>query len=274
MPTTRLQVSTSAHRYHIETAGAGQPLLLLHGFGGDSTNWHALAPALAQRWRLIMLDCLGHGASDKPAAIDSYRMESVAADIMDLLDQLEIARTHLLGYSMGGRLALYLALRSPQRFGSLILESASPGLANETERADRRRRDNALADRIQAEGIGWFVDYWERLPLWASQAELPSDMLAAQRQQRLRNNPLGLANSLRGMGTGAQPNLWPELPALQLPALLLAGEADDKFRRINQAMAARLPDAQVRLIPSAGHNTHLENAPAFCRAVNSFLASR
>ena len=161
---------------------------------------------------------------------------------------------------MGGRLALYLALRYPGRLRSLILESASPGLADDTERTQRHRRDQALAHRIQAEGIGWFVDYWERLPLWASQAKLSAEILAAQRQQRLGNSALGLANSLRGLGTGAQPNLWPHLPALQLPALLLAGTADDKFRGVNQAMAARLPDARLRLIPSAGHNTHLENA--------------
>lgn len=270
----RLQATTSANHYHIETVGTGEPLLLLHGFSGDSTTWHAAANTLAQRWRLIMLDCLGHGASDKPRDIESYRIESAAADIIDLLDQLEIKRARLLGYSMGGRLALFLALRYRARLRSLILESASPGLADAAERRARRRRDRALADSIETKGIPAFVDYWQRLPLWASQSKLPPDLLAAQRRQRLRNNPLGLANSLRGLGTGAQPNLWPQLPTLQLPILLLAGAEDDKFRRINQAMAARLPNARLRLIPAAGHNTHLENAPAFCRETTSFLAER
>jgi len=268
----RLQSAASAHHYHLETVGAGRPLLLLHGFSGDATSWHQIAAKLAGRWRVIMLDILGHGASDKPPKPDSYRMDAVAADIMSLLDQLKLRRTHLLGYSMGGRLALFLALRYPARFLSLILESASPGLADTSERAQRRRRDNALAADIEAKGIPYFVDYWEGLPLWASQSELPPESLESQRQQRLRNSPLGLANSLHGLGTGAQPNLWPELPVLRLPTLLLAGAADDKFRRINQAMAAGMPKAQLRLIPSAGHNTHLENAPAFCREVSSFLA--
>ena len=273
MPTTRLQATTSAHYYHLEAIGVGEPLLLLHGFSGDSSSWRAIANTLAARWRIIMLDSLGHGKSDAPSKVDSYRMACLAADIMDLLDQIAIKRTHLLGYSMGGRLALYLALRFPERLRSLILESASPGLADPGERAQRCRRDQALAGRIEAEGVTAFVDYWERLPLWDSQSKLPADILAAQRRQRLRNSALGLANSLRGMGTGAQPNLWPELPALQLPSLLLAGEADDKFRRINQEMAARMPQVQLRLIPDAGHNTHLENPPAFCREVSSFLAS-
>ena len=273
MPITRLQATTSGQRYHIEIAGAGEPLLLLHGFSGACATWHVVANTLSNRWRVIMLDCLGHGKSDAPPEVKRYRMASLAADIIDLLDQLAIERTHLLGYSMGGRLALYLALRYPERLRTLVLESASPGLADPDERAERRRRDQALADRIEAEGIPAFVDYWERLPLWASQTKLPADILTAQRQQRLRNSALGLANSLRGMGAGAQPNLWPELAALQLPAQLLAGQADQKFRRINEAMAARMPQAQLRLIPAAGHNTHLENATAFCNAVSSFLAS-
>ena len=273
MRITRLKTTTSTHHYHLEFVGAGEPLLLLHGFSGACATWHPVANALADRWRVIMLDSLGHGQSDAPPSVEAYRMAAVAADILDLLDQLAIRRTHLLGYSMGGRLALYVALRYPERLRSLILESASPGLADETERAERRRRDQALAQFIEAEGIPAFVDYWERLPLWASQSKLPADILTAQRQQRLRNSALGLANSLRGLGTGAQPNLWPELLALQLPALLLASKADPKFHRINEAMAARMPRAQLRLIPAAGHNTHLENAPAFCRAVSSFLAS-
>lgn len=269
----RLQATASAIHYQVEIVGAGEPLLLLHGFSGDSTTWHRIAKALADRWRVIMLDILGHGASDKPPNVESYRMESVAADIMDLLDQLEIKRTHLLGYSMGGRLALVMAQRYPERIHSLTLESASPGLADETDRSQRRRRDQALADEIEAKGIPFFVEYWEGLPLWASQSKLPPELLESQRQQRLRNSALGLANSLRGLGAGAQPNLWPDLPALQLPILLLVGAEDRKFRRINQAMAAHLPNAQLRLVPSAGHNTHLENAPAFCREVSLFLAN-
>lgn len=267
----RPQATASGHRYHIEVVGAGDPLLMLHGFSGDGATWHAVASSLGERWRVIMLDCLGHGASDKPRDVASYRMEAIAADIVDLLNQLQIKRTHLLGYSMGGRLALYLALRYPERLRSLILESASPGLADASERANRRRRDQALANEIKAKGIDWFVAHWERLPLWASQSKLPPITRAAQRQQRLSNSALGLANSLRGLGAGAQPNLWPELPTLRMSALLLVGEADSKFREINRSMAALMPNAQLRLIPSAGHNTHLENLPAFCTAVDSFL---
>ena len=197
-------------------------------------------------------------------------MGAVAADVIDLLDQLSIVKAHLAGYSMGGRLALFLALRSPERFKSVMLESASPGLASEDERAVRLKRDEDLAGRIETNGIEWFVDTWEQLPLWESQSE---QLKAAQRPQRLRNRARGLANSLRGMGSGVQPNLWRELPNLAVPTLLLVGEQDDKFRLINQEMAVMIPRSKLAVIPSAGHNTHLENPQAFYLTLRSFLES-
>ena len=137
----------------------------------------------------------------------------------------------------------------------------------------RRRSDEQLADRIETEGIDSFVDHWERLPLWATQAKLPPAVLEAQRQQRLCNNAPGLANSLRGMGTGAQPNLWPLLPRLPLPTLLIVGACDRKFHDINERMLSRIPNARLATISHAGHNTQLENPSAFERALRSFLES-
>ena len=155
----------------------------------------------------------------------------------------------------------------PQRFLSLTLESASPGIADSRERGMRRRRDNQLADDIQARGMDWFVDYWEKLPLWDSQRRLPADVLARQRMQRLRNSPAGLAGSLRGMGTGAQPSFWARLPQLRLPTALAVGELDGKFRRVNARMAESLPNAKLVVIDGAGHNTHLERPADFARVV-------
>lgn len=266
-----LRLRVDGKCYHLAISGRGDPILLLHGFSGDNSNWDAARRALQRTHQVIALDILGHGASDTPASVSDYGMDRVARDIIDVLMQLALDRAHLLGYSMGGRLALYLALHYPDHFTSLILESASAGIAGESERQARRHRDKALADRIEAEGVEWFVDYWERLPLWATQARLGADVLAAQRQQRLQNGARGLANSLRGMGAGAQPNLWPLLPSLELPALLIAGERDQKFRRINQDLLGELTRAALSIIPDAGHNTHLEQPAAFERAVVSFL---
>ena len=239
-----------------------EPLLLLHGFTGDRSTWDELARFLPG-YALIAPDLPGHGDSDS----QRFAMPQVAADIINMLDSLDIPGAHLLGYSMGGRLALFMALEYPRRFLSLTLESASPGIADDDEGLARRQQDKRLADRIESRGINAFVALWESLPMWASQAKLPAHVLAAQRQQRLGNDPTGLAKSLRGMGTGAQPNLWTRLHELNMPTRLIVGELDSKFRRINTEMAARIPNAKLSVIPAAGHNTHLENPAAFARVV-------
>lgn len=266
-----LRSRANGNKYDMLISGAGDPILLLHGFSGDKSSWDALRRALQPTHQVIALDILGHGASDKPANRDDYQIDRIACDIIDMLDQMDLDDVHLLGYSMGGRLALYLALHYPERFRSLILESASPGIASERERAARRQSDHALADSIEANGVDWFVNYWEGLPLWASQQRLSSDLRNAHREKRLGNDAHGLANSLRGMGAGAQLNLWPLLPSLHLPTLLIVGACDQKFRHINQYMLQRLPKAQLTFIEEAGHNTHLEKPAGFERAVKSFL---
>ena len=261
----------NGHHYEALITGDGEPILLLHGFSGDKSTWHDLCPALQHEYHLIAIDLPGHGASDKPADTSAYRMERVAADIIRLLDKLNVFQCHLVGYSMGGRLALYLAIANAARFRSLILEGASPGITSEQARKARQCQDNELADKLEAHGIEWFVDYWQGLPIWDSQLSLSADLLLKQRLQRLRNDPHGLANSLRGMGAGAQPSLWQHLQQLSVPTLLLAGEHDHKFLAINQQMAGVIPRAQLAVVPGAGHNTHLEQPDTFRRQVHSFL---
>ena len=259
--------------YNFEIAGSGEerPLLLLHGFTGSSQNWLPLLPHLTQQRQVLAVDLLGHGRTPSPPRAIRYGMEVVAADLLDLLDQLAIEQTDILGYSMGGRLALFLAAQAPQRIGALILESASPGLKDKEEQLARRQQDNTLADRIEREGVASFVDHWESLPLWASQKQMSEDNRATLRQQRLQNNPVGLANSLRGMGTGAQPSQWGRLGKLRLPTLLLAGELDAKFVAINREMAALLPNARLEIVPGAGHAVHLERPSHYAALVGKFL---
>jgi 2-succinyl-6-hydroxy-2,4-cyclohexadiene-1-carboxylate synthase len=198
-------------------------------------------------------------------------MPAVARDVRALLDHLGIARAHLLGYSMGGRLALYLALHESQRWHSLILESASPGLPTARERRARVEQDEALATFIEEQGIEQFVRRWEALPLFASQRSLPPAVRKAHRAARLRNRPAGLANSLRGMGTGRQPSLWGQLSALDLPTLLITGNLDQKFVTIARRMAACLPRARVEIVPHAGHTVHLERPQDYVDIVAGWL---
>lgn len=257
-------------RFEVQHAPA---LLLLHGFTGSSQNWADHIPVFSKQFSVISVDILGHGRSASPPDPNRYTMSHVAADLIALLDAWQIEQTALLGYSMGGRLALYLACHYPHRFSHLILESSSPGLDRAETRAERRRSDEALADWIEANGIETFVDRWEALPLWASQQQLSAEVRQRLRQQRLKNNPTGLANSLRGMGTGAQPSLWAQLPALTLPTLLIVGELDTKFVAINQQMEKQLANGRLYIIPQAGHTTHLERPSAFQAVVTNFLTA-
>ncbi len=253
--------------------GNGPPLLLLHGFTGSSASWTAHAEVFHRRFRTVAVDLLGHGETDAPADPARYRMARCIADLAALLDALAIERTALLGYSMGGRVALAFALAHPQRVGALVLEGASPGIADPEERRARIARDERLAERIERDGVETFVDEWMRQPLFATQACLGPDVLAAARAVRLAHRPIGLANSWRGMGAGAQEPLWDRLHALPVPALLLAGEQDTKFLAIAHSMAQSLPDAIVRIVPGAGHATHLEKPAAFRDCVLDFLWS-
>ncbi len=267
----KLAVRDVAYNFEIAGPEEARPLLLLHGFTGSSQNWLPILPLLAPMRQIIAVDLLGHGRSSVPTRPARYSMEAAAADLVDLLDQLAIEQTDLLGYSMGGRLALYLAAQAPQRVGALILESASPGLKSKEEQLARREQDNTLADRIERDGLEAFVDYWESLPLWASQQQLPDDGRATLRQQRLQNNPVGLAHSLRGMGTGAQPAQWARLGKLRPSTLLLAGELDEKFVAINREMAGLIPDARLEIVPGAGHAVHLERPSHYAALVGKFL---
>lgn len=256
---------------NVEKAGDGPPLLLLHGFTGSAAGWGPLAAAWAPFFTTLSVDLPGHGRSASPAEVAAYTMAATVADLVAVLDRKGIPRAHVLGYSMGGRVALALAVAHPERIGALVLESASPGLADAGERAARVAADAALAERIEREGVPAFVDYWGNLPLWAGQARLSADARAALRAGRLQNNPVGLANSLRGLGTGSQSPLWDRLGDLACPTLLVAGYDDAKFSDLARRMAEAIPNNELLLAHNAGHAVHLEQPAVFARLVRDFL---
>ena len=256
---------------HIETAGAGAPLVLLHGFTGSGESWARHVPGFAGRFFTVAIDLLGHGRSDAPADPERYHIERAADDVLGVLDQLGLTRAAVLGYSMGGRLALFLATVAPERISALVLESSSPGIRVAAERRERAARDAALADEIERDGIAAFVERWERLPLFATQARLPDAERAALRAQRLAQAPRGLANSLRGMGQGAQPPLFERLPTIPMPALVLVGALDPAYCSLGREMIRLIPKARLAIIPDAGHAVHLEQPEAFRSIVAEFL---
>lgn len=178
----------------------------------------------------------------------------------------------LLGYSMGGRVALAYAVRHPGRVSRLILESASPGLEEEASRRARRASDEELALRLESWGMEAFVEHWESLPIFSSQRGLRPEVRDAHRARRLRNDAHSLAAALRGLGTGTLPSYWDSLETLDVPTLLIVGELDSKFHEIALAMAERLPAAHVALVGGAGHAVHLERPEAWLGAVLGFMA--
>jgi 2-succinyl-6-hydroxy-2,4-cyclohexadiene-1-carboxylate synthase len=245
-----------------ETRGAEgrEPVVLLHGFTQSSRSWGRIADVLASSHRVTTIDAPGHGRS----ATVQANLERGA----DLMAETAPHPGTWIGYSMGGRFALHVALRRPQMVTRLVLVSATAGIEDDRERAQRRDSDAALADRAEREGLEPFVRWWVSQPMFAT---LPLD--EAGIDSRLGGSAGGLASSLRLAGTGSQEPLWTQLPALAgRPTLIVAGERDAKYA----AIAARMRDAigeaaQLHVLPGAGHACHLEQPDRFLEVVTAFL---
>lgn len=244
---------------HRIVEGRGPRVVLVHGFTQTQASWDSVAGDLADRYEIVRVDLPGHGASahvqlDFPAA---------AAAVGDAG-----GRGVYVGYSLGGRLCLRLALDRPDLVTALVLVGTSPGLANEGEREARQRTDEEWATLIERDGVDAFLDRWLEQPLFAT---LPREV--AGLDERRRNPAAGLAATLRSLGTGVQEPLWDRLPSLATPTLLVAGARDEKFAALAAAIAERAPAATVELIDGAGHAAHLERPEAFAQAVEGFLAA-
>ncbi len=261
-------------RLHYEIEGEGPLLVALHGFTGSAESFSGLARALRARRRVARLDLLGHGRSGAPLDPARYGVWEAAQDVLALLDELGAPQADVLGYSLGGRIALRAALLSPRRVASLVVESASPGIASEAERRRRRASDEDLARLLDERGIAAFVDRWERVPLFATQARCPPARLDSQRAQRLSQRPQGLACSLRGAGAGQADDIAPRLGEIAVPALLIAGALDENYRELLQGMAQRMRQARCIAVRGAGHNVHFEKPRIYARIVSEFLAQR
>ncbi len=237
------------------------PVVLLHGFTHTGRSWDPVVAALGESYTAIAPDIRGHGAASDSEPVT---LEAVIADIGALAPE----RFTLAGYSMGGRIALHVALAIGARVQRLVLIGASPGLADPGERERRRAADDALADELERSTIEEFARRWAQTPVLGGQ---PPAVAAATHADRLRNTPAGLARALRGLGTGALPPLWDRLGELAMPVTLLVGERDRKFQALASQMATAIPDAQVDVVGGAGHAVHLE-APGLVASVIRVVA--
>ncbi len=242
-------------------ASVPEPLLLLHGFTQTGRGWDEVARHLAlQRYRPLAPDLRGHGSAAARRPID---MASCVADLAALAEPGPVT---LAGYSMGGRVALHLALAHPERVSRLVLVSTTAGIEPAAERAARRERDEALAAWMQEHAIDEIADRWSTQPLFADQA---ASVAAVARADRLRNDPAGLAASLRGIGTGVMVPLWERLGELTMAVTVLAGERDAKFVAIAERLTDELPNANLTIVPGAGHALTLEAPRAVAEAIDA-----
>ncbi len=232
-------------------------VVLLHGFTHTGASWDPVVAELGERYRALAPDIRGHGSAGQSQPVS---LEAVVADVEALTPE----RFVLCGYSMGGRIALHVALALPERVSALVLVGASPGLADPAAREKRRRDDERLATELEGMTIAAFAERWARTPVLAG---APAAVAERAQADRLRSTPEGLARALRGLGTGALPSLWDRLPELTLPVTLLVGERDAKFRAIAQEMASALPSRSVIAVPGAGHAVHLERPGAVAHAL-------
>jgi 2-succinyl-6-hydroxy-2,4-cyclohexadiene-1-carboxylate synthase len=238
-----------------------QRFVLAHGFTQSAKSWTTFQRLLESRLpgaTTIAIDLPGHGDAESPADLDLWASADLLAD--------QGGPGVYVGYSMGGRVALHTALAHPDVVDRLVLIGATAGIDDPDERAARRAADERLADHIEAVGVGTFIDEWLTNPLFAGLTDA-----TAQRADRLRNSPAGLAASLRATGTGTQTPLWDRLGEIECPVLVLVGEHDAKFTELGRRLVCGLSRGELVVVPGAGHSVHLEQPDATVDAIAAWL---
>ena len=247
-------------------------ILFLHGFMGCAEDWTEVIRYLENDYICLTPDLPGHGGNRREHWPEGFFFPHWASEIATLLKNNHVQTCHFVGYSMGGRLALFFALKNPGSVRSLVLESAAPGIEEPAQRAARLDQDMALAERILSRPWAETLDAWYDLPVFAGIKDGPAYKSLLNR--RLSNDPDQMAAVLRGTSPGLQPSLWEELPDLKMPVLTLAGERDEKYVQISRMMKKYKPDLKTNVIADAGHNIHFEHPRLFADAVRQFLVAQ
>jgi 2-succinyl-6-hydroxy-2,4-cyclohexadiene-1-carboxylate synthase len=267
-----LFINVSGVNYFVEVKGEGKPLLLLHGFASTHETWTDCEKYLSDGYKLIFIDLIGHGKTESPDDTERYNIKQLCFDIKYILDKIYVNNTNILGYSMGGRVALSFLMYFPEVVDKLILESCTPGLRSEDEAKLRQQSDQQLSEKILKNGIEWFSEFWEKQPIFESRRRITKSEMESIRKQQLQSNTLGLANSLLGYGTGFQPSWWENLPQISHQICIICGELDQKFCKIGKEMEKILQNATYFEVANVGHTVHLEAEEAFYSIVESFLS--
>ncbi|MGA1407110.1 MAG: 2-succinyl-6-hydroxy-2,4-cyclohexadiene-1-carboxylate synthase [Ilumatobacteraceae bacterium] len=241
--------------------GAGEPTLtFVHGFTQTKISWLPIATTMAVHHRCVLLDAPHHG--------EAQSLDIGFADAADLVSQTA-TNSVLIGYSMGGRLALAAPLHGSSQLRALVLVSSTAGIESDEERRGRRQTDERLADHIESIGTSAFLDEWTAQPMFSGTNIAPEDLAG-----RLSNSPRALSQSLRKCGTGVQPSYWGELSEITIPTLIVVGERDSKFREIGKRLNDQIRGSEFIVVTNAGHAVHLDQPEAFIAALEDFVARR
>ncbi|MEO0794154.1 MAG: alpha/beta fold hydrolase [Verrucomicrobiota bacterium] len=250
------------------------PILALPGFLGDAQDFAWLAQQSLQHLDWWSLDLPGQGNAKHEGIRNGLFLGHFLAavkraqrEIVEHTQQLPI----LLGYSMGGRIAIQTALDSPKYWRALVTIGSTPGIESEDDRATRRKADALLAEKIRRQPIEVFLEQWNQLPIIRSQQSIPSDLRIPMQERRRQNIPDAIANMLTALSPGLIPSRWEDLPNLKIPCLFTAGTNDKKFSNIADLMAALAPQSQLAPIRRAGHCAHLEQPHDFLEKLLTFV---
>ena len=274
--TLKVQIDNYRFTYSYKGDLSHPAILFLHGFMGDRTEFELTIADVSKQFYCVAINLPAHGETDITEQItdqdDYYTIQSTANLVIKFLDFLRVERCFLVGYSMGGRLALYLTICFPQYFYKVVLESASAGLRTASEKSDRLTKDQKLAtelEHLKHHDFRLFLENWYQQPIFASLRSHPN--FPQMLEKRLNNSPAQLAKSLRNLSIGMQPSLWEKLSKSEVPLLLLVGELDLKFVQINQQMQQLCKLSQLEIVPNCGHNIHFENPNLFVEKIQVFF---
>lgn len=257
------------YNYYVSGSRAKPVILFLHGFLGTGDDWLDVVSTLSPYYYCLAVDLPGHGQTKIAGDSTSYTIEGCATAIIKMLGHLNIKSCSLVGYSMGGRLALHLAATYPGIFYKVVLESSSPGLKSKAERIHRWQHDSHLAQELESNPLPIFLDTWYQQPIFNSLSKHAA--FSNLKRERLEQDGKQLAYALRAMSIGRQKPLWNKLGKIKLPILLITGELDFKFSKIMKEMYQLLPQAELQIVDKCGHNVHFENPDKFMKLVRKFF---
>jgi len=250
------------------------PTLFLHGFTGSVEDWIKISEKLPQNFSPILIDLIGHGKSDSPLDLEYYSFESQIDILHKIIQHLRLENLIIVGYSMGGRMALSYAVKNSENIRALVLESTSFGLATDKNRKDRVKADFILSDYIDKSSIEDFIEYWINLPMFATLSNIPTERLNLLKQRKINSiNKIGLKNSLKGFSTGKMTNYFPQLNRLNSQVLLVTGSLDLKFTQNSVEANKLLQNSSHQIVNDCGHNVHFEKPEEFLKLLNDFFSN-